>query len=198
MSSRYQLPIDERFVPVPVRARSDGWTVARQRGFIRALRDGLSIHAAAAHVNMSVRGAYRLHERKHAASFCRAWRIAMALAEPVPVRTDPIHWIKLHRWRGRVVHREERWNETKVCRLLARRTPSTIERVAAGLAALEGEAAADATARRQLAQCLPPVRAKSYTGALRRRERSGNFVTFRQRVPVGRFSVQPARARFPP
>lgn len=69
MPSFYATPLHDRFAPVPVRARRDGWTVARQRGFVRALGEGLSAAAAARAVGMSVRSVERLRERPHAALF---------------------------------------------------------------------------------------------------------------------------------
>ncbi|MFN3387302.1 MAG: hypothetical protein ACK40O_00085 [Allosphingosinicella sp.] len=61
------------FVPVPVRGRSDGWTVARQQGFIARLALGGCVSAAARGVGMTRRSAYRLRERPDAGSFAAAW-----------------------------------------------------------------------------------------------------------------------------
>lgn len=123
MPSFYSTPLHDRFKPVLVRARADGWTVARQRGFIRALGEGLTIERAARSVGMTARTAYRLHDRTHAASFRKAWRMALDSARPVPDTPDPFRRLVLHRWRGRVVHREVRWNEARVLRRLRRADP---------------------------------------------------------------------------
>ncbi len=58
---------------VPLRARHDGWTVARQRAFVEALAVGDSVAAAAARVGMSKASAYRLRQRPEAAAFRAAW-----------------------------------------------------------------------------------------------------------------------------
>ena len=124
---------------MPVRPRTDGWTVARQRGFIRALGDGLTIERAAQAVGMSARSAYRLHDQTGAASFRKAWRTALALARPVPEGASPFCRARVHRWRGRVVHREVRWNDARVLRRLRRADPYRFdaERRAADLAELD-------------------------------------------------------------
>ncbi|PWG01324.1 hypothetical protein [Sphingosinicella humi] len=70
---------DIPFTPVPVRARRDGWTEARQRGFIRALRRIGSAAAAARSVGKSARGAHKLRSRPGAESFAAAWDEAAAL-----------------------------------------------------------------------------------------------------------------------
>ena len=68
------------FDPVPRRARRhDGWTIARQRGFIEALADTGSVAAAAKAVNMSAEGAYALRRAPGADSFRAAWRAALDL-----------------------------------------------------------------------------------------------------------------------
>lgn len=68
------------FDHVPVRPRRDGWTAARQRGFIQALAEcGIACRAAAA-VGMSERSAHRLALRDDAASFRAAWDAALQIA----------------------------------------------------------------------------------------------------------------------
>ena len=61
------------FRPVPLRARADGWSEARQCGFLCALYVTGSVAAAARAVGMSRRGAFRLRERDGAESFADAW-----------------------------------------------------------------------------------------------------------------------------
>ena len=51
------------FDPVPVRARSDGWTPQKQREFIEALADTGVVREAAARGGMTQRSAWRLRGR---------------------------------------------------------------------------------------------------------------------------------------
>lgn len=121
MPSFYNTPLHERFTPVPVRARHDGWTAARQRGFVAGLREGRSVEAAARAVGLSGRSAYRLCERPGSASFRKAWRTAEALARPVIDVPNPLgRWIT-RRWRGRVVLRQWLPNDAAVLRRIAAR-----------------------------------------------------------------------------
>lgn len=61
------------FRPVPLRARADGWSEARQCEFLALLYVKGSVAAAARGVGMSCRTAYRLRERAGAESFAQAW-----------------------------------------------------------------------------------------------------------------------------
>lgn len=61
------------FHPVPLRARGDGWSEARQCGFLAQLYVTGSVTAAARGVGLTPRSAYRLRARAEAASFARAW-----------------------------------------------------------------------------------------------------------------------------
>ena len=62
------------FDPVPrQRARRAGWSAERQREFIFALARCGSVSAAARHVGMSARTAYRLLDAPGADSFAAAW-----------------------------------------------------------------------------------------------------------------------------
>lgn len=72
------MPLDRlAFAPVPVRARSDGWTPARQVGFIHRLALGGCVAWAAKGVGMTKAGAYRLRERPGAEGFAAAWDRAL-------------------------------------------------------------------------------------------------------------------------
>lgn len=64
---------DIPFDPVPVAARHDGWTPDKQRGFINALAACGCVKAAAGHVGMTAKSAYRLRNRPDAASFTAVW-----------------------------------------------------------------------------------------------------------------------------
>lgn len=69
------------FTPVPVRARADGWTAARQRGFVDRLALCGSVATAAQAVGMTRKSAYRLCERAGAESFAAAWAAALAMGQ---------------------------------------------------------------------------------------------------------------------
>lgn len=64
------------FTPVPLRARHDGWTTARQIAFIEALAETGLVEEACRRVGMSDTSAYNLRFRAHAASFRTAWEAA--------------------------------------------------------------------------------------------------------------------------
>jgi hypothetical protein len=68
---------DVPFDPVPVAARHDGWTPEKQRGFIDALAASGSVKAAAGHVAMTAKSAYRLRNRADATSFAAVWDLAV-------------------------------------------------------------------------------------------------------------------------
>ena len=65
------------FHPVPVAARHDGWTHARQAEFIGHLAETGSVLAAARAVSMSRESAYRLRRRSGAGGFAAAWDAAL-------------------------------------------------------------------------------------------------------------------------
>lgn len=74
------MPLEElAFTPVPVRARHDGWTPARQTGFIHRLALCGSVGTAARAVGMTRKSAYRLRERRGAESFASAWERAASM-----------------------------------------------------------------------------------------------------------------------
>lgn len=66
------------FHPVPVRARRDGWTPARQAEYIGRLAETGCVTAAARAVGMGRESAYRLRNRPGAEGFARAWDAALA------------------------------------------------------------------------------------------------------------------------
>ena len=72
------LPLAElAFAPVPVRARYDGWTPARQTAFIHRLALCGSPGASARAVGKSRESAYRLRARPGASAFAAAWDKAL-------------------------------------------------------------------------------------------------------------------------
>jgi hypothetical protein len=76
------------FLPVPSRARADGWTPDRQARFIGILAETGSVAEAARRVGMSRMAAYRLRRREGAESFAHAWDAIAGFwqGEPVPAR----------------------------------------------------------------------------------------------------------------
>lgn len=67
------------FLPVPLRARADGWTAARQARFIGMLAETGSVAEAARAVGMRRESAHRLRRRGGAESFAHAWDTVIAL-----------------------------------------------------------------------------------------------------------------------
>lgn len=65
------------FMPVPQRARRDGWTPQRQAAFLAALAITRSVSAAARKVGMARETAYRLRAKRGAESFAAAWDQAL-------------------------------------------------------------------------------------------------------------------------
>lgn len=68
------------FDPPALRARHDGWTAARQIGFIRALAETGCVAEACRTVGMSESSAYSLRARTSAVSFRNAWETAIDFA----------------------------------------------------------------------------------------------------------------------
>lgn len=67
----------EPFVPVPVRARHDGWSPNCQLAFVDALAASGCVKEAAGAVGKSVRSAYALRARADALDFRCAWDAAL-------------------------------------------------------------------------------------------------------------------------
>ena len=67
------------FLPVPVRARADGWAVERQGRFVGLLAETGCVAAAARGVGMSRVSAYQLRARAGAESFAHAWDVVAAI-----------------------------------------------------------------------------------------------------------------------
>ncbi|WP_347304124.1 hypothetical protein V5740_05810 [Croceibacterium sp. TMG7-5b_MA50] len=65
------------FLPVPLRARRDGWTPDRQARFIGYLAEGGCVATAARRVGLTRESAYRLRRRPGAGSFIAAWTTAL-------------------------------------------------------------------------------------------------------------------------
>jgi hypothetical protein len=65
------------FVPVPLRARHDGWTVEKQYAFIEALAETGIVEEACRRVGMSRTSADNLRRRPAGVHFRRAWEAAI-------------------------------------------------------------------------------------------------------------------------
>ena len=65
------------FLPVPLRARRDGWTPVRQARFIGLLAQTGCVRTAARMIGLSRESAYRLRRHPAAGSFIAAWATAL-------------------------------------------------------------------------------------------------------------------------
>lgn len=72
------------FLPVPLRARADGWTPERQARFIGLLAETGTVAGAARGVGMSRMAAYRLRRCAEAESFGHAWDAIVAIWRNLP------------------------------------------------------------------------------------------------------------------
>jgi hypothetical protein len=123
------------FDPVPLRARRDGWTPARQRAFIDWLAKGLRPGRAAAWVGMSRKSAYALRSRPGGEGFAAAWDAAFAIASRRRAEArGPGDWargvegvLRPIRHRGRIVAWDRRFDDRALVRLL-RRTQQLLEK----------------------------------------------------------------------
>lgn len=77
------------FLPVPLRARADGWTALRQAGFLVALARTGSVAGAAREVGLSRASAYALRARPGAASFAAVWDAVLAGSNRVRRKFTP-------------------------------------------------------------------------------------------------------------
>ena len=99
------------FLPVPLRARADGWTPARQARFIGLLAETGSVAEAARRVGMTRESAWRLRRRPGAASFAHAWDAVGTLRRgtPIPQRKITLDELPDHAFEGPyVVHMRRR------------------------------------------------------------------------------------------
>ena len=77
------------FVPVPLRAREDGWTPFKQAAFLVALLRSGSVSVAAGEVGRSRASAYLLRRRAGAESFAGVWDLVLAGAGPDKRKVTP-------------------------------------------------------------------------------------------------------------
>jgi hypothetical protein len=115
------------FVPVPGRARHDGWNPARQARFLATLAITRSVAAAARAAGMARESAYRLRARPDAESFAAAWDAVLG-RQPGHRKVTPQeraaraagHLIKPHIWRGRHVATTRQADDSALLGLLRR------------------------------------------------------------------------------
>ena len=99
------------FLPVPLRARADGWTPERQARFIGLLAETGSVAEAARRVGMGRESAWRLRRHAEAGSFAHAWDTIVALrrSERLPQRKVTLAELREHALEGPyVVHMRRR------------------------------------------------------------------------------------------
>lgn len=112
------------FVPVPVKPRRDGWTPARQRGFILRLALHGSVGAAARGVGRTRESAWRLRRRPGAESFAAAWDEAVGWGEDrtadLAVERSLYGEIRPHYYKGRKVGEHVRYNDSLVLAVMRR------------------------------------------------------------------------------
>ncbi|MDR7103520.1 hypothetical protein [Croceicoccus sp. BE223] len=129
---------------VALRARADGWTLERQRGFLEALADCGSVRAACARVGMSAQSAYALRRRSNARAFRQAWDAARAMAAHV---LEEAAWdraingtVRQHFYHGELVGETRVYSDrlllalidrNRAAQALAETEPDVVERVAA-------------------------------------------------------------------
>ena len=145
------------FRPVPVKARHDGWTRERQRGFIDRLCLSGNVARSARAVGKSPQSAYKLREHAGAASFRRAWDEALAsgqsyqidvgmerglLGERVPIVRNGVCVGERHRFDNRLAMAALNAMDRREARSRARDPAALLERYldrleSAGTAAVE-------------------------------------------------------------
>lgn len=122
--ARRRQPRVPPFYPVPLRTRSDGWTVKRQTDFLGMLAETGSVLGACEAVGISRKSAYRLRARPGAESFAAAWDAA--LGAPVrKVTVDDLPFlarhglIRLRFFRGRYRGASQKPDVSALLRLLS-------------------------------------------------------------------------------
>lgn len=117
----------ERFGPVPVRYRHDGWTPDRQLLFIQTLASTGCVDQACAAVGMGRSSAYALRQRHDAAAFRLAWEAASDAAVPIiadAAMSRSIHGVPVPIfWKGEKVGERRHFDERLTMFLLRHRDP---------------------------------------------------------------------------
>ena len=120
------------FLPVPVRARADGWTLDRQGRFVGYLAETGCVAEAARRVGMSRMAAWRLRRRRGAESLAEAWDAVLAMRtggdvespERKVTRIELVAMathgpIRVRMRRGRFFHAQREPSDSAAIRLLA-------------------------------------------------------------------------------
>ncbi len=114
------LPPDAHYIappfdPVPVKPRHDGWTPARQRGFVEALAATACVADAASCVGMSETSAYNLYARPDASAFRAAWDAALQFGVvklEAAIFSRAIHGVPVpHYYKGELVGEHRKYND---------------------------------------------------------------------------------------
>ena len=100
-----------RFTPVPLKARHDGWTPAKQLHFIEQLAATKSVRRACKAVGMSSVTAYALRNKPGAESFAAAWDSAVTFVPNLDRRRSPRAAQRLERF-ARKADKANEVNET--------------------------------------------------------------------------------------
>ena len=125
------LPLAElAFAPVPVRARHDGWTPARQIAFIHRLALCGSVSTSARAVGKTRKSVYDLRDRPGAESFAAAWDAALGMGQSAQldraIERSIAGEVKPYFYRGRKCGESVRFNEgltLAVLKLMRRERP---------------------------------------------------------------------------
>lgn len=182
------------FAPVPRhRHRHDGWTPARQRGFIEALADTGSVKAAAQSVGMTAVGAYLLRRHPQAGAFRAAWEAALALGvrrlEDVAMERA-LHGVEVPVYHfGAVVGTRRVYNDRLLMFLLRNRAPKRF--------AADSHHNADAATRGQLERLKKQWRAEWEAEARAERARSGEEALHRLNAKLQRMHERELAAMSP-
>lgn len=136
------------FHPVPLQARRDGWSVARQCHFLAQLYLTGSVTTAARDVAMSRASAYRLRKREGAESFAHAWDsifVPPGMQHPAKAKVDwrkvtnptLIWWmewglVRPEVWQGRMTGIRQKPENSALLRLLRRHDAALVAANAEG------------------------------------------------------------------
>jgi hypothetical protein len=137
------------------RYRHDGWTLARQVAFLRALRETGCVQSACRHVGLTSTSAYRV--KKRIPDFGAAWDAALAYRMPALERAAYARavegWLEPIVYKGEVVGHRRRYSDAMLRLLLlredARSAPGAV--AAAEPTAAERRARAEAEILKRLA-----------------------------------------------
>ena len=106
----------------PYRYRHDGWTLARQVAFLRALRETANVRVACGNVGLTSTSAYRA--KKRLPEFSDAWDAALVHCLPALERAAYVRavegWLEPIVYKGEVVAHRRRYSDAMLRLLLQR------------------------------------------------------------------------------